>query len=249
MLTSTTKGRPSPRHVGLATALILTLGIPHGSWAESDLVELTGDYRYTYHHQESAAEANKIAYAEAVRQAILTSALFREQTASLVDSALLKDLAQIIASSYLTDVQIVQQSERERTVYVKIRATVHAKELQQVIDAAVRQKQGREETAGLDQNRALIILSAHETADGSVAVVYQARTRLDWLSTEYPGSLRESANVMIDFYDRQGLPLRSDRHPARKTPSGDDVMNPGEIGVHKFPKPENAASFRVWLVK
>lgn len=60
--------------------------------------------------------------------------------------------------------------------------------------------------------------------------------------------MRESADLMIDFYDDKGIPLGSQRYPAHKTSAG-DVMNPGQIGTHKFPKPQNARSFRVWLVK
>jgi hypothetical protein len=53
---------------------------------------------------------------------------------------------------------------------------------------------------------------------------------------------------MIDFYDDQGQPIKSERYPARKTSYG-DVMNPGEIGVHKFTKPPGTKSYRAWLVK
>lgn len=54
---------------------------------------------------------------------------------------------------------------------------------------------------------------------------------------------------MVDFYDEQGVLVRSSRHPARKTATGDDVMNPGEVGTLKIAKPLNAKSYRVWVVK
>lgn len=54
---------------------------------------------------------------------------------------------------------------------------------------------------------------------------------------------------MVDFYDEQGTLLRSTRHPARKTPGGEDIMNPGEIATLKIAKPLNAKTYRVWLVK
>jgi hypothetical protein len=101
----------------------------------------------------------------------------------------------------------------------------------------------------LDQNRALKILAAHEEADGTLVITYQALKRLDWLGTAYQGGLRESADVMVDFYDEQGILVRSSRHPARKTATGDDVMNPGEVGTLKIAKPLNAKTFRVWVVK
>ena len=101
----------------------------------------------------------------------------------------------------------------------------------------------------LDQNRALKILSAREEADGTLVVTYQALRRLDWLGTAYQGGLRESADVMVDFYDEQGVLVRSSRHPARKTVTGDDVMNPGEVGTLRVVKPLNAKTYRVWVVK
>jgi len=105
------------------------------------------------------------------------------------------------------------------------------------------------EPAVLDQNRALKIISVREEQDGTIVVAYQALKRLDWLGTAYPGGLRELADVMVDFYDAQGALIRTARYPARMTPSGVDVMSPGEIGIRKVTKPLNARSYRVWLVK
>ena len=102
---------------------------------------------------------------------------------------------------------------------------------------------------GVDQNRALKILSTREDLDGTVVIVYQALKRLDWLGTAYQGTLREAADVMVDFYDDQGILLRSTRHPARKTATGEDVMNPGGVGTLKVARPLNTKTYRVWLVK
>jgi len=86
-------------------------------------------------------------------------------------------------------------------------------------------------------------------SDPLLVATYQALKRLDWLGTAYQGGLRESADVMVDFYDEQGVLVRSSRHPARKTATGDDVMNPGEVGTLRIAKPQNAKSYRVWVVK
>ena len=72
---------------------------------------------------------------------------------------------------------------------------------------------------------------------------------MDWLGTHYQGGLRESADIMVDFYDGQGFLIRSERHPARRTPTGDDVLNPGEKAVLQVTKPAAAKTYRVWLVK
>lgn len=226
----------------------LVLLFPEGSWAQGNRVEIVGDYRYTYHDPESLVEAKNVACAQAMRLAISTSPFFRDKTSSLVDSPLLRDLVQIISSSYIKDLQILEHSDKGRTVYCKVRGYIDSDEVQTVIKTAMTSSEGKE-PSGLDQNRALKILSAREEKDGTVTVVFKALKRLDWLVTAYDGSLRESADLMIDFYDDQGILVSSDRYPARKTSGGTDVMNPGEIGLHKFVKPLNARSYRVWVVK
>ena len=238
---------------GVWLTLILVCGLvlffPQGSWAQSNRVEIVGDYRYAYHDPETPVEAKNIAYTEAIRLAIYSSRVFSESTSRVVEDAqILRDLAQKIASGYLKDLQVVEQSEKGRTVYCKVRAYLVPDEVKTFIEREINRGHVKE-PSGLDQNRSLQILSVQEGKDGTVAVVFKALKRLDWLATAYDGSLRESANVMIDFYDDQGLLVSSDRHPARKTSAGDDVMNPGEIGLHKFSKPQNAKSYRVWLVK
>jgi hypothetical protein len=213
--------------------------------ADNGPLEITGDYRYTYHEPETAADAKETACMEAMHQAVSRTAAVREQTASIVDSVLMKNLVHTLATKYVTDQQIVQQSEKGHTVYCKVKGMFYAGEVERVL---VGQTVGNGEP-GLDQNRALKILSVREDADGTIVIVYQALKRLDWLNTAYQGTLREAADVMVDFYDDQGALLRSMRYPARRTGSGDDVMSPGEIGTLRVVKPLNTKGYRVWLVK
>ncbi len=215
--------------------------------AQSDRIEIVGDYRYTYHDPETLTEAKATACREALRLAVSTWPLFREETAAIVDSALLKDIVQTIASNYVKDVQTIEQAEKGRTVYCKVRGLVQPEEIRKAIHAP----QGGVENAStaIAQNRALRVLSVRENADGTISVVFKALQRLDWLNTAYDGGLREHADLMVDFYDEQGTLIRTERYPARQTESGDDVMNPGEIGVRKIAKPLNAKSYRVWVVK
>jgi hypothetical protein len=193
--------------------------------ADNGPLEITGDYRYTYHEPETAADAKETACMEAMHQAVSRTAAVREQTASIVDSVLMKNLVHTLATKYVTDKQIVQQSEKGHTVYCKVKGMFYAGEVERVL---VGQTVGNGEP-GLDQNRALKILSVREAA--------------------YQGTLREAADVMVDFYDDQGALLRSMRYPARRTGSGDDVMSPGEIGTLRVVKPLNTKGYRVWLVK
>ncbi len=232
-------------------ALLLTGGMffsfAQQAWSQSDRTDIVGDYRYTYHDPETPTEAKATACREALRLAISTWPSFREQTAAVVDSPLLKDIVQTIASGYVHDVQVIEQAEKGRTVYCKVRGSVQPDEIRSVVQAQL-SGTGNTQTA-VEQNRALRVLSVREDKDGTISVVFKALKRLDWLTTAYDGGLREHADLMVDFYDEQGTLIRSDRYPARKTDSGDDVVNPGEIGVRKIGKPLNAKSYRVWVVK
>jgi hypothetical protein len=194
------------------------------------------------------ADAKVVACEEALRHAVANSPVVREQTASLVDSAAHRDLVQLLVSSYVRDLQIVEHTEKGRTVYCKVKGTLQPEEVQRAARTYPVPVSNGKETSALDQNRALQIVNVRDEP-GFLLVTYRALKRLDWIGTAYQGSLRENADLMVDFLDEQGTLIRTDRYPARRTPTGDDVMNPGEVGVRKIIKPSNAKTYRVWLVK
>jgi hypothetical protein len=210
-------------------------------------IEITADYRYAAHETENLADAKSLTCREAWRLAVVNSPLYREQTASVIDSPLLRDLAYSLATRHVQDQQIVEQTEQGRTLSCRVRGSLPTEESMRVIRTQL--AGGPPSAEGLDQNRALRILSVREEGNGMIAVQYQALKRLDWLGTHYQGGLRESADIMVDFYDDQGFLLRTDRFPARRTATGDDVMNPGATAILKVTKPTAAKTYRVWLVK
>ena len=141
----------------------------------------------------------------------------------------------------------VEQTERGRIVTCTVKGLLPAEEATRLIRAQL--TGGPSPADSIDQNRALRILTAQEDANGTIAIQYQALKRLDWLGTHYQGGLRESADIMVDFYDEAGRLMNTERHAARRTPAGDDVMSPGAVAVLKVTKPAGAKTFRVWLVK
>jgi hypothetical protein len=247
---------PSAR-LSAALALLLTI---HGALAkpaaqaasESPSVQITGDYRYAYHDPETAAQAEEVACREALRLAVSTAAPVREQIGSVVDPALSQGLVNTLAAQHVTDYQTVEQFHKGKTVYCKVRAALQPEVVQQVFAALTRNALEAKATpasgGGLDRNRVLQLVAVDEQ-DGMIVVTYQALKRLDWPTTAYPGSLQGLADVMVDFYDAEGILIRTYRHPARRTLAGDDVMQPGQIGVLKVPRPLNTKDYRVWLVK
>ena len=231
----------------LLAALLLAPLVTPAAELPTSRIEITADYRYAALETENIADAKSLACREAWRLAVVNSPLYREQTASVIDSSLLRDLAYTLATQHVQDQQIVEQTERGRTVSCRVRGFLPVEESGRVIRTQL--AGGPPSTEGLDQNRVLRILSVREEGSGTIAIQYQALKRLDWLGTHYQGGLRESADVMVDFYDDQGFLLRTDRYPARRTATGDDVMNPGATAILKVTKPTAAKTYRVWLVK
>ena len=230
----------------LATFLLAPL-VATAAASPAGRIEITADYRYAAHETENLAEAKNLVCREAWRLAVVNSPLYREQTASVIDSPLLRDLAYTLATRHVQDQQIVEQTEQGRTLSCRVQGYLPTEESTRVIRTQL--SGGPPSAEGLDQNRALRILSVREERSGTIAVQYQALKRLDWLGTHYQGGLRESADIMVDFYDGQGLLIRADRFPARRTASGDDVLNPGAVAILKVVKPAGANTHRVWLVK
>ncbi|MEQ1795771.1 MAG: hypothetical protein ABL970_16435 [Nitrospira sp.] len=218
----------------------------HATNPANGQIEVAGDYRYALRESESLADANSLACREAWRQAIATSSFYREQTAPIVDSALLRDLLDSLSTRYARERQIIEQTERGRTVSCRVRGALPKDDLTAMIRTQL--AGGVPVAHSVEQNRALRIMSVTEDGQG-IAIQYQALKRLDWLGTHYQGGLRESAEIMVDFYDEAGLLMKTERYPARRTPSGDDVINPGASAILKVTKPTGAKTFRVWLVK
>lgn len=228
-------------------ALLLFPHVAPAAGPPNGQIEVSGEYRYLFHDPETSEEALALACREAWRLAVVESSLYREQTASIVDSSLLRDVASNLVTRYLRDQQILEQTERGKTVSCRVRGMLAGEESVKAIRTQL--AGGASAPEGLDQNRALRILAVREEGNGIVAIEYQALRRLDWLNTHYQGGLRESADIMVDFYDDQHFLLRTERHPARRSVSGDDVMNPGATAVLRVTKPLGAKTYRVWLVK
>ena len=230
-------------HVFLSALSLLSLT---AQAADPPRLEITGDYRYKVHEPESMADAKNLACREAFRLAVINSAIYREQTAMVVDSALLRDLAYSLTTR-VEDQQILEQTEQGRTVYCRVRGYLATDESARVIRTQL--SGGPVPAEGLDQNRVLRLLSVKEESPGLLTVQYQALKRLDWIGTHYQGGFRESADIMVDFYDDQGVLIQSERYQARRTTTGDDVMSPGAVGMLQVAKPARAKTYRVWLVK
>jgi hypothetical protein len=209
----------------------------------NDRIEISGDYRYALRDPEPLGEAQSMACREAWRMAVVHSPLYREHTASVYDSPLLQGLAYTLAADQVQDQRIVEQTQRGRTIGCRVHGYLPAREAAR----AIKTQLAGSPPQVLEQNRALRIVGSKEEG-GYVYVQFQALKRLDWLNTAYPGTLRESADIMVDFYDRTGVLIRADRYPARQA-AGPSGLNPGMQGMAKLPAPLGTATYRVWVTQ
>ncbi len=53
----------------------------------------------------------------------------------------------------------------------------------------------------------------------------------------------DNCDIMIDYFDKNGDSLPGDRTIT------DPYLNPGEIREEVLSKPDNAKSYRIWLIK
>ena len=110
---------------------------PIAEAARTQPIEIVGDYRYFYHDPMTAEEAKALAYREAIRLAIDTAPPFIDATAFIMDNAFRRHLNQIIAADHLTDVALLEQTEKNRTVYAKIRATLNPQDVKAVVEREI----------------------------------------------------------------------------------------------------------------
>ena len=115
-------------------------------------MEIVGDYRYYYHDPMTVGEAKDLAYTEAIRRAIDTAPPFMDATAFIMNTAFRRHLVQILASGYLTDVKLMEESEKNRTVYAKVRAAIIPQDIKMVVEREVG-RSSEADVRNLSQNR------------------------------------------------------------------------------------------------
>jgi hypothetical protein len=126
--------------------------VTSGAIPQNQPMEIVGDYRYYYHDPMTVGEAKDLAYTEAIRRAIDTAPPFMDATAFIMNTAFRRQLVQILASGYLTDVKLVEESEKNRTVYAKVRATINPQDIKLVVEREVG-RSSETDLLNLGQNR------------------------------------------------------------------------------------------------
>jgi hypothetical protein len=92
-----------------------------------------GSYCYTYGDKESLKEAREITRTLAIREAIESSWVHLVSASKVENLQLTKDLVQLISSGNLRNIQVIEHTEKDRTICDKVQAYVNEKEIVEMI--------------------------------------------------------------------------------------------------------------------
>jgi len=107
-------------------------------FADEDII--VGYYCYTYADNETLIQARKTARNMAVRNALESYGFFVSATSELEDFQVTNDLIQDMVTIYLKDIQVVEHTEKGRTICHGIEATVTPENIENAIEREVRRR-------------------------------------------------------------------------------------------------------------
>ncbi len=220
----------------MRNVIILYVLFPLFVFAQPDRVKVTGEYSYTYGDNESLLEAKSLCYTMAIRNAIESLTVFVQSTATVDNYSLKNDLIQTIASGYIDNLLIEEETVKGRNVYYKISGNVNPYAVKNIIKNKVNLLSNKS-LDGIDENSYLKILRIWENEE-KIYIVYKSK-----ISTNVNYNRTKQEYIYVDFYNSQGYPITG------KKDSVVPKLAPGEIRTIYFYKPKNAKSYKVWLYK
>lgn len=220
--------------------LVLLVGflLPCAAVAEENkLIEVIGEYQYTYGDRESLLEAKHIAYTMAIRRAVESYQIFVEATSKVKDHRVLNDLVQTLSSGYLKDIKVIKEFERGRTVYCKVQAYVAPSVIKTVIEREMSRAQSKE-APGMLENEQLKILSVKEERD---QFCYGKEGR--WVRILFKAKRNYTpTKIIADLFNAEGEQL-----PGTRALTDKSDLSEGEISYAVFCAPPDVASYKLRL--
>lgn len=211
---------------------------------------IKGHYCYTYGDNESLKEARELTRTLAIRDAIESYRVFIESTSTVKNFKLTNDLLQMISSGYLKNVEVLEHTEKGRTICETIQAGISPKAVENLVKRAVRKRTKRFEELGLDNNGCLKILKVDDRSysigdQRYIKVIVKVLKRTGGLFTSSDQNEKPCFKICVDFFDYNGDPMGG----SSKFVHTDFIeMLPGEIKALYIKKPSSdLKSFRIWL--
>ena len=204
-----------------------------------DRTLITGEYTYRYGDDQSLLEAKSFCYNLALRNALESYQIFVASTSELQNYQLRNDLIQTMASGYLEDLKVVEETIKANSIYYKLQAYVEPVVFKNALRREVKRKttisKQHEFISEGKKTRILKIVDVPPRKNqkiGEVKVIYQSKERTgvrDW--------------ILITWYDEDGFRFGGDR---------DDTgvfLHRSEVRSISFWRPHNAVSYKVWYPK
>ena len=122
--------------------LFLTILFPLTLFA---LDTITGSYSYTYGDSESLVEARQLCKDLALRDALESYSIYIESSTTVENYEIKEDILHTIASGYLSNIEILEQTEEGRTITTTVQATVQPEEVKTEIEKKIQQTVKRDD--------------------------------------------------------------------------------------------------------
>jgi hypothetical protein len=112
---------------------------------------IRGSYTYTFGDKESLVEARQTCKDLALREAIESYTIFVESSTSVENFETKEDIIQSIAAGYLTDIQIIEQTEEGRTITMTVEAKVMPEEIKDLLTERISSTETDTDTEETDE--------------------------------------------------------------------------------------------------
>lgn len=101
---------------------------------------IKGHYCYTYGDNESLRKARELAKALAIRDAIESYGIYVISTMTVEDFVLTEDLVNTISAGHLKNIEVLQHTEKGRTICDTIQGSISPDDVKDVIEKEIRKK-------------------------------------------------------------------------------------------------------------
>jgi len=165
-----------------------------------DRTLITGEYTYRYGDDQSLLEAKSFCYNLALRNALEGYQIFVASTSELQNYQLRNDLIQTMASGYLEDLKVVEETIKANSIYYKLQAYVEPVVFKKALRREVKRKttiskQHESVSEGKYTRILKIVDNIPKGETGYIKIIYQQKVH------------RKIDKILITYYDEDGIPF------------------------------------------
>jgi len=202
-----------------------------------DRTLITGEYTYRYGDDQSLLEAKSFCYNLALRNALESYQIFVASTSELQNYQLRNDLIQTMASGYLEELKVVEETIKANSIYYKLQAYVEPVVFKKALRREVKRKttiskQHEFISEGKNTRILKIVDNIPKGSYGQIKVIYQQKV----VGRKYD-------KIMITYYDEDGIPINGSNALTK------EYLEKNEVRYIQFPKRQDVVSYNIWYSK